>query len=151
MVVNWRCHDFARMQPSRRSGLYRSAARVAAHGQEPRTTFRRVTCVRSRVNSPAILTSRAALRHGTTATKFLYLGLPLEKVIERATAAPARVIGRPELGALKVGSPADLAVFSVRSELVRLWDTHLNERRWDRRVRVEATVRGGVVYRPGEL
>jgi dihydroorotase len=87
----------------------------------------------------------------TCLTKFLYLGLPLERVIECATAAPARVIGRPELGTLAVGSPADLAVFTVRDEPVELRDTHGGLREWDRRVNVEATVCGGVVYRPEEF
>lgn len=84
----------------------------------------------------------------TCLTKFLYLGLPLEKVIECATLAPARSIGRPELGTLAVGSPADLAVFSIAQEPVELWDTHMQRRDWDRRLRVEATVREGTVYRP---
>lgn len=87
----------------------------------------------------------------TCLTKFLFLGLPLERVIECATAAPARVIGRPELGALAVGSPADLAIFTIRNEPVELWDTHQQRRQWDRRLCVEATIRGGVVYRPDEL
>ncbi len=87
----------------------------------------------------------------TTLTKFLYLGLPLEKAVECVTAAPARTIGRPELGTLRVGSPADLALFSIRSEPVELWDTHLGKRTWDRRLRVSGTVRGGVLYRPAEL
>jgi dihydroorotase len=87
----------------------------------------------------------------TCLTKFLYLGLPLERVIECATAAPARVIGRPELGTLAVGAPADLAIFTLRNEPVELWDTHQQRREWDRRLRVEATIRGGVVYRPEEF
>jgi dihydroorotase len=87
----------------------------------------------------------------TCLTKFLYLGLPLEEVVACATAAPARVIGRPELGTLAVGSPADLAVFTVRNEPVELRDTHGQRRQWDRRVNVEATVRAGVVYRPEEF
>src|SRR5207302_1165244 len=78
-------------------------------------------------------------------------GVPLEKVVEAATSAPARAIGRPDLGRLAVGSPADLAVFSIREEPVELWDTHYQLREWDRRLHVEATVRGGVVYRPEEL
>jgi dihydroorotase len=87
----------------------------------------------------------------TTLTKFLYLGVPLEKVIEAATAAPARAIGRPDLGTLRVGAPADLAVFRIVNEPVELWDTHLVMRPWDRRLRVEATVCGGNVYRPEEF
>jgi dihydroorotase len=54
----------------------------------------------------------------TCLTKFLYLGLPLERVIECATVSPARVIGRPELGTLAVGAPADLAIFQFRSYAV---------------------------------
>jgi dihydroorotase len=87
----------------------------------------------------------------TCLTKFLYLGLPLERVIECATLSPARVIGRPELGTLAVGTPADLAIFTLRSEPVELWDTHRQRREWDQRLCVEATVRGGVVYRPEEF
>jgi dihydroorotase len=87
----------------------------------------------------------------TTLTKFLYLGLPLEKVVDCATAAPARAIGRPDLGTLAVGSPADLAVFTVREEPVQLWDTHVQRRTWDRRLHVEATVRDGVVYQPDDF
>jgi len=46
-----------------------------------------------------------------TMSKFLSMGMPLEDVIRRSTSAPARVIGRPELGTLGVGSEADVAVF----------------------------------------
>jgi dihydroorotase len=87
----------------------------------------------------------------TCLTKFLSLGLPLERVIECATAAPARVIGRPELGTLAVGSPADMAIFNLRNEPVELRDTHGGRRQWDRRLSVKATVRGGVIYRPEEF
>jgi dihydroorotase len=86
-----------------------------------------------------------------TLTKFLYLGMPLAKVLECATAAPARAIGRPDLGTLAVGSAADLAVISVVEEPVEMWDAHQSVRRSDRRLKVHATVRGGVVYRPGEI
>jgi dihydroorotase len=87
----------------------------------------------------------------TTLTKFLYLGVPLEDVVTAATAAPARSIGRPDLGTLALGAPADLAIFRIADEPVELWDTHVQRRTWDRRLRVEATVREGVVYRPEEL
>lgn len=86
----------------------------------------------------------------TTLTKFLYLGLPLEAVVRCATVEPARAIGRPELGTLAVGNPADLALFTLDSELVELPDTHGEVRAWDRRLRVMATIREGVVYHPEE-
>ncbi len=50
----------------------------------------------------------------TTMTKMLLLGMPLEKVVELATVTPARAISQPqEVGSLKPGSPADIAVFDL--------------------------------------
>ena len=47
----------------------------------------------------------------TTMSKYLSMGMPLQDVIRRSTVAPAREIGRPDLGTLSVGSEADIAVF----------------------------------------
>ena len=50
----------------------------------------------------------------TTMTKLLLLGLTLEQVIELTTVAPARAIGKAEeMGSLKPGRPADIAVFDL--------------------------------------
>src|SRR5262249_17934701 len=49
----------------------------------------------------------------TTMSKLLAMGLSLEDVIARSTVAPAREIGRPELGTLGLGAGADIAVFAV--------------------------------------
>jgi dihydroorotase len=87
----------------------------------------------------------------TTLTKLLYLGLPLEEAIACVTTTPAAAIGRPDLGRLAVGAPADLAIFRMEEGPVELWDTHLQSRTWDRRLTVKATVRAGVVYCPEEL
>jgi N-acetylglucosamine-6-phosphate deacetylase len=38
------------------------------------------------------------------------LGVPLVVAIEAATAVPARLIGRPDLGVLRPGAPADIVV-----------------------------------------
>lgn len=46
-------------------------------------------------------------------SKFLALGVPLEDVVRRTTVNPARMIQRPELGNLSVGSTADIAVFEL--------------------------------------
>lgn len=86
-----------------------------------------------------------------TLTKFLYLGMPLEQVVACATAAPARAIGRPELGTLAAGSPADLALIRIANEPIEMWDAHFQRRTWDRRLKVEATVRAGIIYRPEEV
>jgi dihydroorotase len=50
----------------------------------------------------------------TTMTKFLHLGLTLERIVELATIAPARAIRKTEeMGSIKPGSPADIAVFDL--------------------------------------
>ena len=50
----------------------------------------------------------------TTMTKYLHLGLTLEKVIELTTVAPARAIDKAgEMASLKPGSSADVAVFDL--------------------------------------
>lgn len=87
----------------------------------------------------------------TTLTKLLYLGLPLENAIACVTSAPAAAIGRPDLGTLTVGAPADLAIFRMEDGPVELWDTHLQRRTGDRRLKVEATIRAGEIFRPEEL
>ena len=49
-----------------------------------------------------------------TMNKILNLGVPLVDVIEKSTTAPAREIRRPELGTLKPGRIADVAVLNLR-------------------------------------
>jgi dihydroorotase len=46
-------------------------------------------------------------------SKFLCLGVSLDDVIRRTTVNPARIIHRPDLGNLSVGSTADIAVFEM--------------------------------------
>ena len=48
-----------------------------------------------------------------TMGKFYNMGMPLEEVIARSTHIPAKVINRPELGTLSLGSCADIAVISI--------------------------------------
>jgi dihydroorotase len=49
----------------------------------------------------------------TTMSKMLALGVPLAEVIRESTVNPAAMIGRPELGHLTVGAPADIAVWQL--------------------------------------
>jgi dihydroorotase len=41
------------------------------------------------------------------------MGIPLTEIIARATIAPAAVIKETQLGHLKVGNPADIAIFRI--------------------------------------
>lgn len=49
-----------------------------------------------------------------TLSKFLCLGMPLPEVIRAATATPARVLGRSDLGTLRPGAAGDAAVLELR-------------------------------------
>jgi dihydroorotase len=48
-------------------------------------------------------------------SKLMALGMPLNEVLRAATCKPADVIGRPELGRLAVGGPADVALLKLHS------------------------------------
>ena len=61
----------------------------------------------------------------TTLNKFLCLGLSVDEVIRRATAEPAKVIGRLNgLGTLKVGGIADISLLSYEEGSFDLVDCH---------------------------
>jgi N-acetylglucosamine-6-phosphate deacetylase len=48
------------------------------------------------------------------------LGIPLEDAVGAATAVPAGIVGRPELGVLEPGGPADVVVLDDNLEIVRV-------------------------------
>jgi N-acetylglucosamine-6-phosphate deacetylase len=48
------------------------------------------------------------------------LGVPFEDAIGAATAVPARIIGRPDVGVLEPGGPADVVVLDDRLEIQRV-------------------------------
>ena len=78
----------------------------------------------------------------TTLSKFLNLGLSLEEVIEKSTTAAAKAIGREaELGHLKIGTAADIAVFDViEGEFV---DTHGTMVIANQKLQADLTIREG--------
>jgi dihydroorotase len=64
-----------------------------------------------------------------TLSKFLHLGMSLSDVIERATSKPAAAMRRPDLGSLKPGSAADVALFTIEEGEFTFQDIFLNERK----------------------
>jgi len=86
----------------------------------------------------------------TTLSKFLHLGLTLEQVIERATARPAKTLRRPDLGTLKVGGEADIAILDMREGQFELMDSTGQTRIARQRLFSVATVRGGKLIKPDE-
>ena len=56
-------------------------------------------------------------------SKFLYLGYPLEEVIDAVTKKCSRVAEKPELGRIQEGDIANLTLFTVKDEKVTLIDS----------------------------
>jgi dihydroorotase len=87
----------------------------------------------------------------TCLTKLLALGVSLDDALRSATSAPAAAIGRPELGALRVGGPADLALLAVDDDALIVQDTQGETRTAPARVRAVTTIAGGRVLDPGPI
>ncbi len=80
----------------------------------------------------------------TTLSKFLNLGMSLPDVIERATSRPAAAMHRPDLGTLKVGSAADIALFRLEEGDYTFFDTQMARRHGDTRLVNTLTMVDGV-------
>ena len=89
----------------------------------------------------------------TTMTKLLHFGMPLEEIVRRATATPARIMGyEGTIGTLKPGANADVALFELRDGTFELRDSDGNTVTARRRLLAQMTVKDGRVWyeRPSE-
>ena len=85
-------------------------------------------------------------------SKFLCMGLPLERLVAMATTHPAQVLHRPELGTLASGSCADVAVLRIIDGPVHFADSGRARLKGDKRLCCMATFRAGkLVYDPYAL
>lgn len=82
----------------------------------------------------------------TTMSKFLALGLSLEDVVRATTIDAAKAIGRDEeLGTLRVGMSADVAVFDIRTGRFEFHDSHGRELKGSQMISPVLVVRAGEV------
>ncbi len=82
-------------------------------------------------------------------SEMLALGLPLYDVLRMATLNPASVLGMDkELGALVVGSTADISVIDMISGRWLLEDTSRMKIVAEKMIHPKLAIRGGKVYRP---
>jgi dihydroorotase len=81
----------------------------------------------------------------TVMSKMLAAGMTLTDVVERSTSQPARLIGHPELGSLKAGSPADIAAFKLMEGDFGYSDSGNGLVKGDKRLFCELTIAGGDV------
>jgi len=78
-------------------------------------------------------------------SKFMAMGLSVQDVILRSTWNPAKVIDRPELGNLSVGTVADVAVFSLKKGDFGFTDVRAKKLKGTQRLEAELTLRAGRV------
>ncbi len=87
-----------------------------------------------------------------TASKLLNLGVPIESIVRQCTANAAFAIGREdELGTLRVGSVADIAVFDIEEGTFQYSDVRGRVEEGNQQIRAWLCVRAGVPYSPEEL
>ena len=80
----------------------------------------------------------------TTMSKFLMLGVALDRVVAMGTSNPAKVLGREtEIGTLAVDSVADVAVFELRMGPFKFTDSYGKTRNGEELLVAAATLRGG--------
>ena len=85
----------------------------------------------------------------TTMSKFLMLGVPLERVIEMSTTQPAQILKRDnEIGTLRVGTVADIAVLERLTGEFVLTDSYRQDRTASELLVASTTVRRGEIV-PG--
>ena len=84
----------------------------------------------------------------TTMSKFLNLGVSLEEVIRMSTTVPSETIGCPELGTLRVGTPADLAVLKLEEGTFEFRDARRGTMTGTQKLRAVLTIKEGRVWFP---
>ncbi|MBT4482433.1 MAG: amidohydrolase family protein, partial [Candidatus Latescibacteria bacterium] len=91
----------------------------------------------------------SALHMPNTMSKFLSMGVSLEDVIRLSTSEPARIINRPELGNLSIGSTADIAVFDLLKGKFGYTDVGGGKIKGKKKLQIVMTMFGGkIVFDP---
>jgi dihydroorotase len=86
----------------------------------------------------------------TTLSKFLALGMPLDRVIACSTINAAKALGRPELGSLEPGKVGDVTVLRIEEGSFAYEDVVGEIMTGAQRIRAAATVIGGRWWHPAE-
>lgn len=85
-------------------------------------------------------------------SKMLCIGMSLEDVVLKTTAAPARALGRQrEIGTLRPGAQADVLVFDMETGRFPFTDTHLQVRDGSRRIVPRLVIKKGQAHIPGSV
>jgi dihydroorotase len=80
----------------------------------------------------------------TCLSKFMLLGMSFAETVQAATARPAQVLGlQDEVGTLRPGALADVALFRIEEGEFTFYDIHMNARRGKELVRNTLTIVNG--------
>ena len=80
-------------------------------------------------------------------SKMMTLGFTLPQVVQMASSAPARIIGRvPKLGTIQPGAPADLSLFELVDGPVNFVDTRNTQRAGKQYLKPAGTIVGGTAF-----
>jgi dihydroorotase len=116
--------------------LFRNAVPAARAGFLP-------DVLSTAMDKTSLLLPRADMM--TTLSKFLNMGVPIEQLLERVTVRAARAIKRPDLGTLREGGLADIAVIEMQTGRYGFLDAGHGRLQGDRRLRAVLTIREGEV------
>jgi dihydroorotase len=86
-----------------------------------------------------------------TMSKFLHLGVSLLEVVAAATSRPAAILGLEDVGTLRPGAPADVAVLRLEDRASSLADSDGVTETVTSLVRPVLTIVGGEVHRVDEV
>jgi len=84
----------------------------------------------------------------TTLSKFLCMGLDLPTIIKLSTENAGLMLGRPELGTLKVGCPGDATILRIDEGRFDYWDVVGETITGDKRISSAGVVLGGRWWHP---
>ena len=83
----------------------------------------------------------------TTMSKLLHFGLPLEEVVRRTTASPAKIMGyEGTVGTLRPGANADISVFELRDGNFEMRDSDGDTIIAKRRLMAHMTLKDGRIW-----
>ncbi|SEC65189.1 dihydroorotase [Rhizobiales bacterium GAS188] len=121
------------------SFAFKTARAMLANGFEPDTISSDVHTLC--INGPAY-------DQVTTLSKFLCLGMPLDRVIAASTVNAATALKRPELGSLKAGSVGDATILSIKEGKFDYEDVVGEHMTGDRRILSQGVVIAGKWWHP---
>src|SRR5580692_1012625 len=121
------------------SFAFKTARAMLANGFEPDT-------ISSDVHTLCI--DGPAFDQVTTLSKFLCLGMPLDRVIAASTVNAAMALKRPELGSLKAGSVGDATILSIKEGKFDYEDVVGEHMIGDRRILSQGVVIAGKWWHP---